>query len=381
MTTFFTDRAAEVSVDKFLFLLGSILILIGIIAISSASIEYADRYFGNPWHYAQRHSVYLLISFAIAFVAFFIPTKIWRDTGMLWLFVSIALLILVLVPGIGREIKGSQRWLSLGFVSFQPSEFAKCAMVIFLSGYLARHQKSIHLSWVSFIKPVLIMLIISILLLMEPDFGATVVIVGVTFTMLFLAGVRLVHFLTLGTTLLALLAGLAISAPYRVQRLVAYVDPWSDPYGNGFQLVQSLIAFGRGEWFGVGLGNSIQKLLYLPEAHTDFIFAIWAEESGAVGVLLVLFLYCGFIARIFWIARQAEINEDLFGAHFCNGFAVLIAGQAIINIGVTMGLLPTKGMALPYISWGGSSLLVCIFMLSIALRIHQDHRCERGSNV
>ncbi len=366
--------------DKIISILSLFLILIGAIAISSSSIDYAAKYFGNPWYYTLRHISYIIFSLGVGFCAYVIPTHIWRDTGILWLLAATALLIFVLIPGVGKEVNGSQRWLSLGFVSFQPSEFTKFAMITFLSGYLVRQGEKISRDWLCFLKPILITLVFVVLLLMEPDFGAAVIIIGSVFTMLFLAGVRLIYFLCLAALATSFLFMLALSAPYRVQRLVAYIDPWSDPYANGYQLVQSLIAFGRGEWFGVGLGNSVQKLFYLPEAHTDFIFAIWAEELGAIGALLILLLYAGFVARIIWLGWQSASAGNFFGAHFCNGFAVLISGQVIINIGVAMGLLPTKGMTLPFISWGGTSLLFTILMLSIVLRIEQDIKLRKQSN-
>ncbi len=366
--------------DKIVSILSLCLILIGAIAISSSSVEYAAKYFGSPWHYTLRHISYIIFSLGVGFFAYLIPTRIWRDTGIIWLLSAIALLIFVLIPGVGREINGSQRWLSLGFISFQPSEFSKFAIITFLSGYLVRQGENISRDWLCFLKPVLVTLVFAILLLMEPDFGAAVIIIGSAFTMLFLAGVRLIHFLCLASVAASFLLILALSAPYRVQRLVAYVDPWSDPYANGYQLVQSLIAFGRGEWLGVGLGNSVQKLFYLPEAHTDFIFAIWAEELGAIGALLILLLYAGFVTRVIWLGWQSASVGNFFGAHFCNGFAVLISGQVIINIGVAMGLLPTKGMTLPFISWGGTSLLVTILMLSIVLRIEQDIKPRKQPN-
>ena len=365
--------------DKSVSILGLSLILIGAVAVSSSSIEYAAKYFGSPWHYSLRHVFYIVFSLSTGFFVYMIPVRFWLYTGAFWLLMAIALLMFVLIPGVGLEINGSQRWLPLGVVSFQPSELAKFAIITFLSGYLVRHNQSISRDWFSFLKPVLVTVVIAVLLLMEPDFGAAVIVIGTVGTMLFLAGVRLTHFFCLAVIAVGGLAMLAASAPYRMQRLVAYVDPWSDPYADGYQLVQSLIAFGRGDWFGVGLGNSIQKLFYLPEAHTDFVFAIWAEESGAIGALLVMLIYAGLVARIIWIGCQSGQVGNFFGAHFCNGFAILIFGQAVINIGVTMGLLPTKGMTLPLISWGGTSLLVTVVMLSIVLRIEQDIKFKRRS--
>jgi cell division protein FtsW len=222
---------------------------------------------------------------------------------------------------------------------------------------------------------------VALLLMVEPDFGATVIAVGTAFGMLFLAGVKLRHFLlVLAVSLLGML-GLIFSAPYRVARLTAYTDPWADPFGSGFQLIQSLIAFGRGQWFGVGLGNSVQKLFYLPEAHTDFVFSIWAEETGFIGALLVMSLYAVLVGRVLWVARRAASVADNFGAYVCYGVAFIFSGQAFVNMGVSSGLLPTKGLTLPFISYGGTSLIMCCCMLAMVLRIERELRQPTGGAV
>jgi len=213
---------------------------------------------------------------------------------------------------------------------------------------------------------------VALLLMAEPDFGATVIVAGTALGMLFLAGARLLHFVTVLALSVGGLVALVLSAPYRVQRLTAYTDPWADPFGSGFQLIQSLIAFGRGEWLGVGLGNSVQKLFYLPEAHTDFVFSIWAEETGFVGASLVIGLFAALIGRILWVGRQANLAGQAFGAYLCFGVALVFSGQAFVNMGVSSGLLPTKGLTLPFISYGGTSLIVCCCMLAMVLRVQSD---------
>ena len=360
--------------DATLALLGLALLLVGLIAISSASIEYADWHYQNAWFHAQRHLVYLSVALAAAVAVYRVPPGFWLETGWVWLFAALALLILVLIPGIGREVNGSQRWLPIGPFTLQPSEFAKLAMVVYLAGYMVRREHEVRHQWQGFLKPMLVLFATTLLLMIEPDFGATVIVVGTAFGMLFLAGVKLGHFLLVLLGALAALLVLVVSEPYRVKRLTAYTDPWADPYDTGFQLTQSLIAFGRGEWLGVGLGNSVQKLFYLPEAHTDFVFSIWAEETGFVGALAVIILYVALIGRIMWVGRRAILAANPFGAYVCYGVALIFAGQAFVNMGVSSGLLPTKGLTLPFVSYGGTSLIVCCAMLAMVLRIDRDNR-------
>ncbi len=374
MSTFRPASAVSVIPDTTLSLLGLALLLVGLVAISSASIEYADWHYQNPWFHTGRHLIYLLLALAAGAVTYRVAPKFWYQTGWIWLFVALALLILVLIPGIGREVNGSQRWLPLGPFTLQPSEFAKMAMVVYLAGYMVRRQHEVRNHWQGFLKPMAVLFATTLLLMIEPDFGATVIVAGSAFGMLFLAGVRLGHFmLVLGGALAAALV-LVISAPYRLKRLTAYTDPWADPFDTGFQLTQSLIAFGRGEWFGVGLGNSVQKLFYLPEAHTDFVFSIWAEETGFVGALAVIGLFVALIGRILWTGRKALAAANPFGAYVCYGVALVFSGQAFVNMGVSCGLLPTKGLTLPFVSYGGTSLIVCCSMLALVLRIERDTR-------
>jgi cell division protein FtsW len=321
--------------------------------------------------------IYMAVALAGAAVVYRLPQKFWLETGWVWLFVALALLILVLIPGIGREVNGSQRWLPLGPFTLQPSEFAKAALVLYLAGYMVRREHEVKHEWQGFLKPMAVLFAVTLLLMIEPDFGATVIVAGAVFGMLFLAGVKLGHFLLVLAGALSALLVLVVSEPYRVKRLTAYTDPWADPYDTGFQLTQSLIAFGRGEWFGVGLGNSVQKLFYLPEAHTDFVFSIWAEETGFVGALSVIALYVLLIGRIMWLGRRALILGNPFGAYLCYGVALIFSGQAFVNMGVSSGLLPTKGLTLPFVSYGGSSLIVSCVMLALVLRVERELRDTR----
>ena len=379
-----SGRAATVNgvalpaLDGALLALGLGLLLVGVVAISSASIEYAEWHYQNPWYHAQRHLVYVLAAVTAGAITYRVPLQIWYSTGWVWLCIALALLILVLIPGIGREVNGSQRWLPLGPFTLQPSELAKLALVVYLAGYLVRREREIRSEWRGFLKSMAVLVPVVVLLMAEPDFGATVIVVGTSFGMLFLAGARLGHFLLVLLLALLGLAALVVAAPYRLQRLTAYLDPWADPYDSGFQLTQSLIAFGRGEWLGVGLGNSVQKLFYLPEAHTDFVFSIWAEETGFVGALLVMALFAALIGRIMWVARRAQAARQPFGAHMCHGIALVFAGQAFVNMGVSSGLLPTKGLTLPFVSYGGSSLIACCCMLALVLRTERETRSGGG---
>lgn len=363
-------------------LLGTVagLITIGLIAIASASVSYGAWHFDNPWHHTLRHGTYLVLALSFAAVAYRVPVEAWYKSSGLLLLLALALLLLVLVPGIGRDVNGSQRWLPLGPLTLQPSELAKFALVLYLASFLVRHEQAVRRSWQGLAKPVAVLCLVGLLLLLEPDFGATVICAGTVFGMLFLAGARLAYVVLLVASAVGALVVMVLMAPYRLQRLTAYTDPWQDPFGAGFQLIQSLIAFGRGELLGVGLGNSIQKLFYLPEAHTDFVFSIWAEETGLLGALAVLALYAALVARIFWVGRLAERQGNAFSAYICYGVALIVSGQTFINMGASSGLLPTKGLTLPFISYGGSSLVASCLMLAVVLRIERTLRAQRKAD-
>ena len=365
---------ASLAVDPVLMLMGLALLLVGLVAITSASIEYADFHYRTPWYHSIRQIIYITLGVVTAYAVYRVPLEFWLNTGWIWLFLALALLLIVLIPGIGREVNGSQRWLPIGAFTLQPSECAKLALVVYLAGYLVRKEHEVRHEWMGFLKPMAVLFALTLLLMVEPDFGATVIVAGTTFGMIFLAGVKLRHFMLVLLGSIGALLVLVLSAPYRVKRLTAYTDPWADPFDTGFQLTQSLIAFGRGEWFGVGLGNSIQKLFYLPEAHTDFVFSIWAEETGFVGAMFVVALYAILISRIMWIGQKAAEARNLFGAYICYGVTLIFTGQAFINMGVSSGLLPTKGLTLPFVSYGGTSLIVCCCMLALAMRVEVETR-------
>lgn len=350
------------------------LLLIGLVMIASAGIDVSEQLFGVPYHFALRQAIYMLLGFGVASFISVMPVAYWQKLSAVMLIAAFVLLVLVLIPGIGQEIKGSRRWIDLGPFGFQPSEFAKIGMILYVSAYLVRRRDEVTSTWSGFLKPVLILAFAVLLLLMEPDFGSVVVILGTILGMLFLGGVKPGQFfLTMAAALVAV-GVMAFSEKYRVQRLMSFRDPWADEnvYGSGYQLTQSLIAFGRGEWFGVGLGNSMQKLFYLPEAHNDFIVAIIAEELGLIGVLILLALYAVMIHRIFKVGRLAELKENLFGAFACYGIGILFSAQAFINVGVNTGLLPTKGLTLPLVSAGGTSLIVSMGLIALVNRIYGE---------
>lgn len=345
------------------------LLAIGFIAMSSASVDYSAQTYGNPFFHVYRYLFHLALALLGAAVVYRVPMATWQRTGWLWLLVGIAALVVVLIPGIGRSVNGARRWLALGPLTLQVSEFMKVCVILYLAGYLVRRHEEVRSRWSGFVKPMAVVFIITLLLMLEPDFGATVVTVGTAFGLLFLAGVRLWQFLLVILSCAAAFALLVIVEPYRMKRLTAFTDPWADQYDTGYQLTQSLIAFGRGEWFGVGLGNSIQKLFYLPEAHTDFVFAIWAEEFGALGAMLVMALFAVLVSCVLRIGRRAERAGQLFNAFVAYGAALVLSAQIFINIGVNIGLLPTKGLTLPFLSYGGSSLIVCLGLLALVMRI------------
>ncbi|HEY0290098.1 MAG TPA: putative lipid II flippase FtsW [Pseudomonas sp.] len=352
---------------------------LGLVMITSASSEVAAAQSGNTLAMMTRHLVYLVLGLGACGVTMMIPVSTWQRLGWLMLIGAFGLLVLVLVPGVGREVNGSMRWIGFGMFNVQPSEIAKVFVVIFLAGYLIRRQQEVRESWMGFFKPFIVLLPMAGLLLMEPDFGATVVMMGAAAAMLFLGGVGLFRF----TLMVALAVGavfvLVQAQPYRMARLITFTDPWSDQFGSGYQLTQALIAFGRGEWLGVGLGNSVQKQFYLPEAHTDFVFSVLAEELGVVGSLATVALFVFVSIRAMYIGMWAERAKQFFAAYTAYGLAFLWIGQFLINIGVNVGLLPTKGLTLPFLSYGGSSLIICCASLGLLLRIEWESRNNMGS--
>ncbi|HRD68848.1 MAG: putative lipid II flippase FtsW [Legionella sp.] len=352
------------------------LLIIGLMMVASSSVMISTKYFHQPFHFLIRQACYLFAGLMVALIIIRTDSSFWEKISMPMLIICLIMLLIVLVPGIGRSVNGSRRWLAFGPIGIQVSEMAKLTMIFYLAGYLVRQQKAVTESIIGFIKPMMILGLVSVLLLMEPDFGATVVISGTVMAMLFLAGVKLRYYIGLLLVVIVALALLAISSPYRVARLTAFLDPWADQYNSGYQLTQSLIAFGRGGWFGSGLGESIQKLLYLPEAHTDFLFAVLAEELGLFGILVVMTLYSILVIRGLTIAYTAHTQERLFASFTAYGLTFWLALQAAINMGVNAGLLPTKGLTLPLLSYGGASMVINCVVIALLLRIDHENRWQ-----
>ncbi|MBS3803945.1 MAG: putative lipid II flippase FtsW [Oleiphilaceae bacterium] len=353
------------------------LLVTGVVMIASASMDIATELTGDSYYFAVRQLMFSGLGCVLGLVAANVPVAWWERSGWLLLGVGLFVLALVLTP-LGTTVNGSTRWISLGLFNVQVSEIAKLCLIAYLAGYVVRRRYELVNTWIGFLKPLGVLGVASVLLVVEPDFGATVVLMTAAMGMIFLSGVRLSRFMPLIAGCLLIGTLLIMMQPYRLKRVVSYLDPWKDQFDTGYQLTQSLIAFGRGDWAGVGLGNSVQKLFYLPEAHTDFIFAIIAEEFGLIGSLLVLSLFTLLVVAGFIIARRAEKEGKPFAACFCYGITLLIGLQACINMAVATGLLPTKGLTLPLISYGGSSLLMTCISIGILARVEIERMVAAG---
>lgn len=358
--------------DRQLVILSITLMAIGLVIVSSASIAEGINVGNDPFHFVKRHAIFLVICLFLSVFMLQVPMERWQQFNTALLIFSILLLILVLI--VGREINGSQRWLPLGPLNLQPAEIAKLAFFTFLAGYLVRRQDEVRGQWTGFIKPLVVVGVVSVLLLLQPDLGSVVVLFVTTLGMLFLAGARLSQFLSLVALGGILLLFLIVNAPYRMRRVTSFLNPWEDPFGSGYQLTQSLMAFGRGGWFGEGLGNSIQKLEYLPEAHTDFVFAILGEELGYTGVMAVLLLQAWLAFKALHIGQKVLLGGRQYEGYLAMGIGIWFSFQTVVNVGAASGMLPTKGLTLPLVSYGGSSLLVISTAVAILLRIDFEWR-------
>ena len=373
-------RGGGIRIDAVLVALALGIVLLGLVMVTSASISIASQGSGEPFLYLQKQLILTLLGAAAAALVFCLRTEQLERASVPLLVFAAGLLILVLVPGLGHAVNGSRRWLRIAGANFQVSELVRVIVLVYVASYAVRRENELRTSFKGLARPLGILTCMGALLLAEPDFGAATVLFASGFALLFLAGARLRY--VLGMTLIASVgfATLALSSNYRLRRLTTFLDPWADPYNSGFQLTQSLIAIGRGEWFGVGLGASVQKLFYLPEAHTDFLFAVLAEELGLVGVALTLALFLGLIWRSFFIARLAANAGLKFASYLAAGFGLWLGIQAFINIGVNMGVLPTKGLTLPLMSYGRSSLIVAMAWVGLVLRVYHEATHEtRGS--
>jgi cell division protein FtsW len=363
---------APLQIDPVLLAIAVTLLFGGMVILASASISISDNTENDPFYYVGRQAIAAFLGGVAGFACLFIPMRVWSNIGPLMLLLGLALLLIVLLPGVGHTVNGSTRWLRVGSLNLQVSEPVRLCLMIYLAGYLVRRNKCLREEFTGFLRPMVVLSVACVLLLAEPDFGAAIVLLTTALAMLFVAGARFRDFLIFfGVAVIAMVA-LAVTSPYRLERMTGFLDPWSDPYDSGFQLTQSLIAIGRGEWLGVGLGNGVQKLFYLPEAHTDFVFAVFAEEFGLFGSLVLIALFLGLLMRICALAMRAASADRFFEAYLAVGIGTWLGLQTFINIGVNMGLLPTKGLTLPLISYGRSSLIVAMVSIGLLLRIHHE---------
>lgn len=356
-------------------------LLLGLVMVYSSSIAFAEgsKFTKHqPAFFLTRQSLFLAVGLIGGILAFQVPSGLWQKYAPMLFLVGVISLVLVLIPGIGKDVNGARRWISLGFVNLQPSEMMKMFAVLYGADYAVRKMEVMHDIKQAFLPMAMAMVLVAILLLREPDFGALVVVTSIAMGVMFLGGLRARLFVVLILALMLAFAAMVILSPYRRDRLLGFMDPWSDPLGKGYQLSHSLIAFGRGEWFGVGLGGSVEKLFYLPEAHTDFLLAVIAEEMGLVGVLVVVGLFALIVQRAFAIGQQAVVLERLFAALVAMGIGIWIGVQSIINMGVNVGLMPTKGLTLPLMSFGGSGILANCIAMGILLRIDWENRQLMG---
>lgn len=377
-----SERANAASYDQMLLWITFILLGLGLVMVYSASIAIAeaDKAVGHQsTYYLIRQTIFIVIGLVAGFVSFQIPVTLWQKMAPYLFLLGLFLLVLVLIPGVGRNVNGSQRWLSLFVINLQPSELMKLFSAMYVADYAVRKAPQMDSIKKGFLPMVAVMVLVGFLLLREPDFGAFAVIAAISISILWLGGINVKIFAALIALLPVAIYFLIWSSPYRLQRVIGFMDPWADPFGKGYQLSHALIAFGRGEWFGVGLGASVEKLLYLPEAHTDFLLAVIAEELGFVGVLTVLGLFVWIVIRAFGIGKEAVANERYFAALLAQGLGVWIGVQGIINIGVNMGVLPTKGLTLPLLSFGGSGILANCIAMAVLLRIDfENRRLQKG---
>jgi cell division protein FtsW len=365
-------RNRGLHIDAVTVALVAAIVLLGLIMVTSASISIATREGGDPFAFLERQLMLCLVGFLLAAMVFCVRTEFLEKMAWPLLIAAVVLLFVVLIPGLGHTVNGSRRWIRVLGFNFQASELARVLTLIFIASYAVRRESELRTTAMGLIKPMALLGFVALLLLAEPDFGAASVLFVTGFGILFIAGARLRYVVSGAAAVIGAGVMLVVMAPYRMQRVTSFLDPWADPFNSGFQLTQSLIAIGRGEWFGVGLGESVQKLFYLPEAHTDFLFAVLAEELGLVGVLLTLSLFIGLVWRSFFIAQLASRAGLAFQSYLALGFGLWLGAQALINIGVNMGVLPTKGLTLPLMSYGRSSMIVALAWVGLLLRVYHE---------
>ena len=366
-------HAASAELDYFLLLLGFALLGFGFLMVTSASLHLGDK-FGAPFYYSWKHLFSIFIGMAGGLIVMQVPSNLWQKYSVHLFVFGLVLLVMVLIPGIGRSAGGATRWIPLGIFNLQSSEFMKLFVILYMAGYLVRRHVEVRHTIKGFAYPMLLLGLASGLIILEPDMGTTIVILVTALGMLFLGGAQLMQFVLLIGVVGSALAALILTSDYRMARFTGYLDPWADVNGSGYQLAQALIAFGRGEWTGVGYGNGIQKQFYLPEAHNDFLMAVIGEEFGLLGTVVVVLVLSLFVWRAFTIGTEALMKSRRFAAYVAWGIAVWMGFQAFVNIGVNVGLLPTKGITLPFMSFGGNSIIVACLALAMLLRIDYENR-------
>ena len=370
------ERPAPLDFPLMVVVLG--LLSLGFVMVASASMTIGDTCCKDPFFFVTRQALALGLALGAGLLAFTLPVSWWERSGV-WLFLlGVASLVLILIPGVGHSVNGANRWIPLGPLNLQPSEFVKLFAVIYIAGYLVRHAESVTTELAGFIRPMILIGFAAALILKQPDFGTTTVMLATVMGMLFLGGVSVMPFAVLFGTVLVGLSFLVLTSEYRMRRILSFLDPWQDPFASGYQLSQALIGFGRGEWFGVGLGNGIQKQYFLPEAHTDFIATVIAEELGLVGMLAIIGAFAFIAWRAFAIGARAEAAGQRFAGYTAQGIGLWLGLQAFVNIGVNSGMLPTKGLTLPFLSYGSNSLIVGCLAIAILLRIDATIRQDEA---
>ncbi len=365
-------RTDKFQIDPLLITVVALLLALGFVMVCSTSLHLGEKLANDSFYYPKHQLIHIMLGVIAASVVRFFPMVFWEKTGQPFFLIGLLLLILVLIPGLGVQVNGSMRWLSIIGVRVQVSEMVKLISIIYMAGFLTRHSEIVRTSVNGMIRPLTLLSVASVLLLMEPDFGTAAILLMTALLMMFIAGARIWQFVLLIFLIMGLAFILIFTSPYRMARVLAFLDPWADPMNSGFQLTQALIAFGRGEWLGVGIGSGIQKLFYLPEAHTDFIYSVIAEELGLVGAVTVIVLFTVLVWRAFAIAHEADLTGDKFAAYLASGLGIWFGLQAFINMGVNMGMLPTKGLTLPLISYGGGSMIVMCVAVALLARVHSE---------
>ncbi len=358
--------------DRGLLALMFALMGIGLMMVASASIKEGPG--GDMFYFTKRHLIFLFICLGIGVGTLYLPIERWKAWSGRLLVGALGLLFATLA--VGRTVNGAKRWIGFGFFNIQPAELAKLALITFIASYLVRRSDEVRGNFIGFVKPLAVVFMLAFMLLLQPDLGSVVVLFVCTFGLLFIGGAKVIQFIAIIAAGLAALVGLIMFEPYRMRRVTSFLDPWADPFGSGYQLTQSLMAFGRGGLFGQGLGNSVQKLSYLPEAHTDFVFAILGEELGYSGVLAVLFLQLLLAMKALKIGRTALLRSKLYEGYLACGIGIWFSFQTVVNVGAAAGMLPTKGLTLPLVSYGGSSLIAITMAVAILLRIDFERRLD-----